>query len=603
MLAGFIGTTPPEEPAPKPFEMGTIGSMQDPRTNFWNLKKAGQLDDATVTRAAGRVLYEIDKFGYLDHPTPAQAGPKDHGPSVHAEKENAAAIQKTAEDAAVLLKNENHILPLNPADSVAFIGPGAGQTVAIGTAGERSIGWPQRQIGTVQALAKIAPDLHVTYAVEDDMTGSPIPAALWTSGSKPGLQRTAKDGAKSTDALIDFTQKAGTALPPGSDITWEGTLTIPSAGSYWVYLQLLGAAGSLEVDGKRVSGANGMRGAVHGDTVLAGKDGLMPSTDGLDNIRVALDLTAGPHAFKVNISDDTSNNPAQVRLAWVTPAERQKNHDQAIDAAKSAKTAVVFAWSRGRQDFILPGNGKDYDQNKLIEEIAAVNPNTIVVLNISQPIAMPWLSKVKGVLQMWWPGDEGGWATANILSGKTSPAGRLPFTWAKKLTDYPATDPSHPERSTKGVNGKTTFSEGVNVGYRWFDKQTIEPLYAFGYGLSYTTFGYSDLKATPSANGDLAVTFTVKNTGSTASDEVPQIYLAHPEQKQAGDFPVHELVAFDRIHLAPGESKTESITVPKHRLEFWNTSAGKWTVASGPRPVLVGSSSRDLPLTQTVTIP
>ena len=137
--------------------------------------------------------------------------------------------------------------------------------------------------------------------------------------------------------------------------------------------------------------------------------------------------------------------------------------------------------------------------------MAAVNPNTIVVLNTSQPVALPWLDKVKAVLEMWWPGDEGGWSTANLLLGKTSPAGRLPVTWGKRLEDYAATDPKHPERSFKGVDGKTTYSEGVNVGYRWFDKEKIDPLFAFGHGLSYTTFAYSGLKVEKAADGGLDV--------------------------------------------------------------------------------------------------
>jgi beta-glucosidase len=224
------------------------------------------------------------------------------------------------------------------------------------------------------------------------------------------------------------------------------------------------------------------------------------------------------------------------------------------------------------------------------------------VLNVSQPIAMPWLGKVKGVLQMWWPGDEGGWATANILLGKTSPAGRLPFTWAKHLEDYPATNPKYPERSSKGVDGKTTFSEGINVGYRWFDKEKIEPAFPFGFGLSYTTFEYSNLKVEAVADGEYEANFTIKNTGSVAGDEVPQVYLGRPEQKQAGDFAEHALVAFDRVHLEPGESKAVSIIIPARRLQFWNTAAGKWTTAHGSREVLVGRSSRDFPLEAKVTI-
>ena len=592
MLAGFFGKPLPEEPTPKPRDFSSFGSAHDPHINFWNLRQEGKLSDETVTRAAGTVLYEMDKFGYLDHPTPGQLGPKD--PPIHAVEDNARVIRNTAEDAAVLLKNEDEILPLNrdALASLAMIGPGAGQTVAIGIAGERSIGFPWRQIGTVQAMRKLDPGAKITYAVEDDMTGKTIPASLWTQvDGQPGLRRTMKDGSKSTDPVIDFTVANHKALPANSDATWEGTLHIAKTGSYWIYLQLLGAAGRLQIDGKPVAGANGMRGGVHGDTVLGGKDGLMPTTDGLDNIRVAVDLKEGAHTVTLAVTGDTSNHPEQVRLNWMTPEARQTDHDAAIAAAKAAKVAVVFAWTRGRPDFALPG-----DQDKLIEEIAAVNPNTIVVLNVSQPVALPWLNRVKAVLQMWWPGDEGGWSTADLLLGKTSPAGRLPFTWAKKLTDYAATDPAHPERSSSGINGKTTFSEGIFVGYRWFDEQKIAPLFPFGYGLSYTRFVYSGLHVAPAAGGGLSVSFTLKNTGSVASDEVPQVYLGKPQQPQSGDFALHTLAAFDRVHLAPGESRTITVSVPARRLQYWSESAGKWTRATGPRPVLVGGSLRNLPL-------
>jgi beta-glucosidase len=231
-----------------------------------------------------------------------------------------------------------------------------------------------------------------------------------------------------------------------------------------------------------------------------------------------------------------------------------------------------------------------------------VNPNTIVVLNVSQPVALPWLSKVKAVLQMWWPGDEGGWATANILLGKISPAGRLPFTWGKRLEDYPATDPAHPERSAQGVNGVTTFSEGVQVGYRWFDQQNIAPLFPFGYGLTYTSFSYSDLTAKPASDGGLDVTFHLKNTGNVASDEVPQVYLAAPANKPEGaDFPLHSLAAFDRIHLDASQSQSVTIHLPLRALQYWSTADGKWLKPPGSRDVLVGPSSRDLPLKTSIT--
>jgi beta-glucosidase len=592
LFEGFFSTLP-EEPKPNPPDFGVMGFGKDPRVNFWNLLQSGELKEETITRAAGRVLSEMDKFGYLDHPP-------DHKIHPHAEEENARIIQKTAEDAAVLLKNDGAILPLKAGDlaSLAMIGPGAGQVVAIGTAGERSIGFPWRQVSPYDAMKKFAPDAKIRLAIDDDMAGAAIPASALSHDGKPGLLRTEKSGATQVDSILDFTKKSGSPLPANAEATWTGTLTVPSAGSYWIYLQLLSAAGSVSIDGKKVTGANGMRGGVHGDTVLGGKDGLMPTTDGLDNLRAAVDLTAGAHTVTVTVEGDTSNEPEQIRLAWMTPEQRKADHESAIATAKSAKTAVVFVWSRGKPDFALPG-----DQDKLIEEIAAVNPNTIVVLNVSQPVAMPWLDRVKGLLQMWWPGDEGGWAAANILLGKVNPAGRLPFTWGKRLQDYAANDPAHPERSAKGVNGATTFSEGVNVGYRWFDKQKTTPLFPFGFGLSYTKFEYSDLKAVSGRDGSVDVSFQLKNTGGVAGDEVPQVYLAAPEERPKGvDFAVHALAAFDRVHLDAGQSQSVTVHVLPRRLESWSTPDKKWVKPTGPRDVLVGGSSRELPLSAKVKL-
>lgn len=314
-------------------------------------------------------------------------------------------------------------------------------------------------------------------------------------------------------------------------------------------------------------------------------------------MRRAVELTAGLHTIEVNVTPDTSKAPAEVRLNWYTPEQRAADHAAAIAAAKNAKTAVVFLWSRLNPVFALPG-----EQDKLVEEVAAVNPNTIVVLNVSQPVAMPWIDRVKAALLMWWPGDEGGWATANLLLGKSSPAGRLPETWAKQLEDYAATDPRYPERSAKGVAGKTTYSEGIDVGYRWFDREKIDPLYPFGYGLSYTSFDYSNLKVEKAADGGLDVSVTIRNKGTIASDEVPQVYLGPPAQPPSGvQFAVRSLVAFGRINFAPGESKAVTLHVALRQLQYWSVAAGSWVTASGGRAVSVGASSRDLRLEAAIS--
>ena len=597
MNEGMFGGHIPEEPAPKRDGMGDFGVKLSPEKMPEALKD-GTVTEATVTRAAGRVLYEIVHFGYLD-------GQSKHDFTTQSIEANAKIIEKTGEDAAVLLKNEGGILPLKheELDSVVLIGPTGAQVDSIGINGERSVGLPERQVGPLAAMKRISGNSNIGFAVNDDMTGTAIPAGALSHDGKPGLQRSivsAPDSKSVSAALqtaqLDFTVKGGNPLPPNSVITWKGTLTPPHAGTYWLYLQAMGTNARISLDGKRLASTGAFQGGVHGDILQANQDNAIPTTDHLDNVRRAVELTAGPHAIEISTSPDSSKSPVQVRLNWYTPEQRQADHEQAIAAARKAKVAVVFLWTRLEPVFDLPG-----DQDKLVDEIAAVNPNTIVVLNTSQPVALPWVNKVKAVLEMWWPGDEGGWSTANILLGKTSPAGRLPVTWGKSLTDYPATDPKYPERSKKGVDHKTTYSEGVNVGYRWFDKENIEPLFAFGHGLSYTTFDYSALKVDKSSDGGLDVKVNIKNTGSVASDEVPQVYLGAPAQIPDGvQFPVRALIAFDRIHLKSGESKDVSLHVAPRQLQYWSTKDQKWQTATGKRTVSVGGSSRDLRLHQDI---
>ncbi len=596
--ANMFGGHIPEEPAPKP-----EGGSGNPPVKLSPEKmpealKDGTVTEAAVTRAAGRVLYEIVHFGYLD-------GQSKHSFTTQAIEANAKIIEKTGEDAAVLLKNDGNLLPLknDELDSVVLIGPTAAQVDSIGINGERSVGLPERQIGPLAAMKRISGNSDIGFAVDDDMTGTTVPASALSHNGQPGLQRSivsapnskSVSAAVQTDPQLDFTVKGGNALPPNSIITWKGTLTPPHAGTYWLYLQAMGTNARIALDGKRLASTGAFQGGVHGDILQANQDNAIPTTDRLDNVRRAVELTAGPHSIEVNTGPDSSNAPVQIRLNWYTPEERKADHEHAVAAAKNAKIAVVFLWTRLEPVFGLPG-----DQNKLVEEIAAVNPNTIVVLNTSQPVALPWVDKVKTVLEMWWPGDEGGWSTANLLLGKTSPAGRLPVTWGKSLDDYPATDPKHPERSLKGVDHKTTYSEGVNVGYRWFDKENIEPLFAFGHGLSYTTFDYSALNVTKSSDGGLDVSVSIKNSGSMASDEVPQVYLGAPSEIPEGvQFPVRALVAFDRIHLNAGESKTVTLHVAQRQLQYWSTKEQKWDTANGKRTISVGGSSRNLRLNQT----
>jgi len=564
-------TTPVKPPAPS---IGLLAAVS-----------RGQVSEASLTAAARRILEQLERFGYLEHPPSHLVVPE-------RTQEHAAALRKTAEDAAVLLKND-HALPLEEADrqSLVLIGPGAGQLIAVGASGEKALGHLERQISPLAALRQSA---NVRFAVANDMTGITVPAEQLAHAGTPGL-RHEQDGSPggsevaASDAIVDFTLQRGTALPPRGRHRWTGELRIAVTGDYDLNLQLLGARGTFSVDGKRLGGNKDL--GMHGDFLQPGEDNVLATTDGLDNIRRRLHLAAGEHPLAVDVVADDSGQPLQCRLAWVTPEQRRTTYSAAIDAARSAHTAVVFAWGRGNPAFALPG-----DQDRLIEEVAAVNAHTIVVLNTSEPTAMPWLTHVQAVLQMWYPGDEGGWATANILLGRVSPAGRLPFTWPERLSDSVANDPGHPERSSVGLNGHTAYGEGLDVGYRWYDRRRIAPAFPFGFGLSYTSFEYSHLKTSPDADG-ARVQFQLRNQGKLPGDEVVQVYVGPPRTRHAeAQFAVRSLAAFERVHLQPGEARELTLHIPLRQLQYWSAARHRWMDAPD-RDVYVGASSRDARLT------
>jgi len=227
---------------------------------------------------------------------------------------------------------------------------------------------------------------------------------------------------------------------------------------------------------------------------------------------------------------------------------------------------------------------------------------------------MPWVHSVPAILEAWYPGQEGGYAIANLLLGNANPSGKLPVTFPVQSQDTPFYD-AYAERitgvadsafcgSTAGCS-RIAWSEGIFMGYRWYDQQNIQPLFAFGEGLSYTTFEYSDLSAKLSSDDGVDLSFTIKNTGARKGDAVAEVYLgagAVPSGVQAAK---KKLVEFERVPLDPGQAMRVTVRIDKRRLAYWSTAAQDWVVASGPRTVFVGSSSRDsdLPLTASVTVP
>jgi len=275
---------------------------------------------------------------------------------------------------------------------------------------------------------------------------------------------------------------------------------------------------------------------------------------------------------------------------------------EAVAAAKKAKVAVVFAGlpdayeSEGydRTHMRMPES-----QNKLIEAVAEANPNTVVVLHNGSPVEMPWIGKVKGVLEAYLGGQAVGLAEVKVLFGDVNPSGHLPESFPIKLEDNPS------YLFYGGEPAGTEYREGIFVGYRYYDKKKMDVLFPFGHGLSYTTFEYSGLKLSTDKIKDtdtVTATVTVKNTGTRTGKTVAQVYVGDVEGYVNAIRPVRELKAFKKVELQPGESKEVSFTLCKRAFATWRCEIHDWFVESGEFSIEVGDSSACLPLKATVTV-
>ncbi|MBV8196476.1 MAG: glycoside hydrolase family 3 C-terminal domain-containing protein, partial [Candidatus Dormibacteraeota bacterium] len=249
----------------------------------------------------------------------------------------------------------------------------------------------------------------------------------------------------------------------------------------------------------------------------------------------------------------------------------------------------------------LPNDQAGNSQDGLIQAVAATGVPTIVVLNAGGPVLMPWINSVAGVLDAWYPGEEDGNAIAALLFGDVNPSGHLPETFPLSMNDLPtAGNPAqYPGVTVPGdsVGPEVTYSEGLNVGYRWYDDTGKQVLFPFGYGLSYTTFKYSNYALTPGTSpGTANVSFTVTNTGSVAGATVAQVYVGSPANNYV-DEPLHQLRAFQKTDvLQPGAHQDITLTLDSKSVSYWNTDSSSWQPENGCHPVWVGGSSRDIEL-------
>ena len=275
-------------------------------------------------------------------------------------------------------------------------------------------------------------------------------------------------------------------------------------------------------------------------------------------------------------------------------------YDPGTDVGAAAKlagasdVAIVFLNQHTTEGGDVPSLTLPDHQDQLVSAVAAANPHTIVVLESGGPVLMPWIDKVSAALEAWFPGIRGGEAVANVLFGEVNPSGKLPVTFAKSEADLP--HPAIPPNTTSV--SEVNYTEGLRVGYKWFDAEGKEPLFPFGFGLSYTSFAYSDLKVVSGKQPQ--VSCKVANTGERAGAEVVQVYVALPAS--AGE-PPKRLVGWQKVQLARGESKTVNLRLDSQYLSMFNVDKDDWELVPGEYKVFVGGSSRSTPLSATVRLP
>lgn len=290
--------------------------------------------------------------------------------------------------------------------------------------------------------------------------------------------------------------------------------------------------------------------------------------------------------------------------------------EAAAAAAKGADVAIVFAYQWESEGMDLPSlalpnyklDDKDVDQNAIVAAVAKANPHTVVVLETGSPVTMPWVADPAAILEAWYGGSDGADALGNVLFGTVNPSGKLPNTFPLSDGDLPhptITKPPKinwasmtPEQRAAGLPPfQVNYDEGVKVGYKWYDAEHKQVLFPFGFGLSYTTFGYSGLKV---ATGDtVKVTFTLANTGARAGKEIAEVYAALPASAQE---PPKRLVGWSKVELKPGERKPVTVEIERKYLSIWDVEKHGWTLVPGEYTFLVGGSSDKLPLKATVSL-
>jgi beta-glucosidase len=552
--------------------------------------RAGDVPQAVLDEMVRRVLRARLRTGAFDDPVerPEQAIDR---------PEHRALARDAAAAAIVVLRNEGRVLPLDPErlSRLAVIGPNAAR-VAIQGGGSAQV-TPHYTVSPLDGIAaRCGEGVEIVHE-----RGCSIHRAMPVIDREHLAPDAAAPGSIRTE-FFEGTHFEGPAVhvqqAPRIDFTWFEA-PVPAVKSELFSVRCTAHFAPSETGSYTFGLTAAGRSRLYVDGSLA-VDNWNPSERG-DSFFGAgsaertgqVELVAGsPCEIVVEYARVSAQGPISgLRAGCLLPAPPDQL-ERAVACAADADAAVVVVglnreWeSEGhdRTDMQLPGR-----QVELVRRVAAVNPNTVVVLNAGSPLAMDWIDDVPSVLQLWYPGQEGGNALADVLFGDRSPSGRLPTTFPARVEDAP----SHPWYP--GAEGRVEYGEGVFVGYRHYDAKGVEPRFPFGHGLSYTSFRYGELSLSAEEIGpgdDLEVGLDVTNSGDRAGREVVQLYLR--DLQASVPRPEQELAAFDVVSLAPGETGALRFRLGRRALSFWDETAADWRAEPGAFEVRVGASSRDI---------
>jgi beta-glucosidase len=548
--------------------------------------KEGRIEVATLDDKVRRILRTAIEFGFFDHPQLDKAIPTYN-------QEGRQTALEMSRDGMVLLKNSGNLLPLEESKvkTIAVVGPDAYPAVPSGGGSAESK--PFNAVSYLEGISnRLGTKVKVLYAVDEPAFDELFENSEFVTapGGESGLKGEYFDNEEliappamvRTDQHVHFDWGEGSfaAGHPVDhfSVRWTGYFTPKKSGDYKFF----------------TSADDGVRLYIDDQMLI---DDWLPQSQTVEN--GAKHLEAGK-AYKIRLEYFEDVGSAIVGFG-VTPADSFVGRATREIAAKADAVIVCVGFDAKTEGegadrtFRLPGG-----QDELLRQMSAVNQNVIVVVTAGGNVDMTqWVDRVPTILQAWYPGQEGGRALAQLLFGDYSPSGKLPVSFERRWEDNPTFHSYYPNPGESRVQ----YSEGVFVGYRGFDRSETKPLFAFGHGLSYTTFEYTGLTVGPQSGGAkdrVSVSFEVKNTGQREGAEVAQLYVGESHARVPR--PVKELKGFAKVNLKPGEAKRVTLMLDRRAFSFYDVKKRDWNAEAGDFSILVGAASDDIRLQGKFTL-